>query len=290
MGADHTPPVVGRARSRSSKAILVSFVVVISLAIAAACWLASARLLEKAEGGAVAGIERVTLAEDSSLFYLLTLSSDPGQPTLGGPLSHTAGKQWGTVTTVDGGTPLTIISESGGILKVRTPEGQEGWVPRSQICSSSEFARRQKDSQVPRNVVCVAAGRSKLGDFVFYAGTFTGDCTPWNKDGPLHPTLGGKPLPFTLGPRSMQWGCIGDPKSYTFSGNEGTWFQVDRISWGQGLWFDPSLKGERVEVGDQEFLGDPNVVYLVLGDRSTVSQGDASTHVVKLKAWTRGPK
>ena len=53
------------------------------------------------------------------------------------------------LSRVKAGTRLTVLATESRSLRVRAPNGAEGWVERCELCSAEEYARRTKEGLIP---------------------------------------------------------------------------------------------------------------------------------------------
>ena len=54
------------------------------------------------------------------------------------------------------GTSLSLARGRGSVLFVETPSGQQGWVPRHEVCTQAELDRRRQEDEVPDYTVQVS--------------------------------------------------------------------------------------------------------------------------------------
>jgi hypothetical protein len=89
----------------------------------------------------------------------------PSVPVVGvkGPVSLYADakfeKKAGQLET---GAPLTVLSTEEDALRVKTQSGEEGWLRRCVVCSSTELERRKANKQLPESILFIGSDGSGI--------------------------------------------------------------------------------------------------------------------------------
>jgi hypothetical protein len=60
------------------------------------------------------------------------------------------------------GAPLTVLSTDEDAIRVKTQSGQEGWLRRCFVCSSTELERRKASKQLPESVLFIGSDGSGI--------------------------------------------------------------------------------------------------------------------------------
>ncbi len=129
------------------------------------------------------------------------------------------------------GTEVSVTGVVHDSLHVKTESGEQGWLARGAVCSPHELERRQSRNEVPDNLF-----RMHRSD----SGVFT-------------TSVGGADF------RGMPVG----PGTATVKG-------IAEIYTGAAVYLDDSMKGETAVFMGTEIMGDPSVIWLLVGQERAV--------------------
>ena len=135
-----------------------------------------------------------------------------------------------SMTLVEG-TPLTVLSTEGELLRIRVRSGEEGWMRRFLVCTMSEYERRKAKDQVPENVLCVKLEDGKTAVYGGQVSIENGAMVVKAGDSFwTDPTTEGKTFPLGRGY------VTGDPSVLFFMPKNGT--AVSLPIWKKTTWTD----------------------------------------------------